>query len=151
MKKIILLTLSLLLAACSFGAASGSEFDQNKAIWDKANISHYRYTLSVSCFCAFMDEMPVTIEVENDQVVSITSVKGTAIDSSNTLVYPAVEPYTTIDALFEQLKTAQAEAEEITVAYDPTYGYPSSIAIDYIKQAADDELYLTIENFEVLP
>jgi hypothetical protein len=151
MKKIILLTLSLLLAACSFGAAAGSEFDQNKATWDNANISHYRYTLSVSCFCAFMDEMPVTIEVENDQVVSITSVKGTVIDSSNTLVYPAVEPYTTIDAMFEQLKTAQAEAEEITVVYDPTYGYPSSIAIDYIKQAADDELYLTIENFEVLP
>lgn len=151
MKKIILLTLSLLLAACSFGAASGSEFDQNKATWDNANISHYRYTLSVSCFCAFMDEMPVTIEVENDQVVSITSVKGTVIDSSNTMVYPAVEPYTTIDAMFEQLKTAQAEAEEITVVYDPTYGYPSSIAIDYIKQAADDELYLTIENFEVLP
>lgn len=151
MKKIILLTLSLLLAACSFGAASGSEFDQNKATWDNANISHYRYTLSVSCFCAFMDEMPVTIEVENDQVVSITSVKGTSIDSSNTLVYPAVEPYTTIDAMFEQLKTAQAEAEEITVVYDPTYGYPSSIAIDYIKQAADDELYLTIEKFEVLP
>jgi hypothetical protein len=151
MKKFILLALSLILAACSFGAASGSEFDQNKATWDNANISHYRYTLSVSCFCAFMDEMPVTIEVENDQVVSITSVKGTVIDSSNTMVYPAVEPYTTIDAMFEQLKTAQAEAEEITVAYDPTYGYPSSIAIDYIKQAADDELYLTIENFEVLP
>jgi hypothetical protein len=151
MKKIILLTLSLILAACSAASPSGSEFDQNKATWDNANISHYRYTLSVSCFCAFMDEMPVTIEVENEQVVSITSVKGTVIDSSNTLVYPAVEPYTTIDDLFAQLKSAQGEAEEITVEYDPTYGYPSSIAIDYIKQAADDELYLTVESFEVLP
>jgi hypothetical protein len=148
MKKIILLTLSLILAACS--SVSGSEFDKNKAIWDNANISHYRYTLSVSCFCVFMDEMPVTIEVENDQVVSITSVKGTLIDSSNTVLYPVVAPYATIDDLFTQLKSAQAEAEEITVVYDPTYGYPSSIAIDYIKQAADDELYLTVENFEVL-
>ncbi len=150
MKKFILLTLSLLLAACSFGSASTSEFDQNKATWDNANISHYRYTLSISCFCAFMDEMPVTIEVENDQVVSITSVKDVVIDPTDTLVYPVVEPYATIDDLFEQLKSALAEAEEITVVYDTTYGYPSSINIDYIKQAADDELYLTIESFEVL-
>jgi len=151
MKKIILLTLSLILAACSFGSAAGSEFDKNKALWEDANISHYRYVLSVSCFCVFMDEMPVTIEVKDDQVVSITSVKGTLIDSSDTVLYPVVQPYATIDNLFEQLKSAQAEAEEVSVVYDTTYGYPSSIAIDQIKQAVDDELYLTVESFEVLP
>ncbi len=150
MKKIILLTLSLILAACSAASPSGSEFDQNKAIWDNANISHYRYTLFVSCFCVFVEDMPVTIEVENDQVVSITSVKGTVIDASNTVLYPVVQPYATIDDLFEKLKSAQAEAEEVTVVYDTTYGYPTSITIDYIKQAADDELYLTVESFEVL-
>jgi hypothetical protein len=147
MKKIILLSLTLMLMACSAGTAS--EFDTNKARWDNANISNYRYTLSVSCFCAFMDEMPVQVEVQNDQVVSITSVKGTVIDSTNQL-YPVVEHYATIDGLFEQLKSAQETAEEVAVVYDATYGFPSSIAIDQIKNAADDELYLTVENFEAL-
>ena len=57
----------------------------------------------------------------------------------------------TIDDLFEQLKSAQAEAEEVSVVYDTTYGYPSSIAIDHIKEAVDDEMYITVESFEVLP
>ena len=147
MKKIILLSLTLLLMACSAGSAS--EFDKNKATWENANISDYRYTLSISCFCAFMDEMPVTVEVQNDQVVSITSVKGTAIDSTNQL-YPIVEHYATIAGLFEQLKSAQADADEVTVLYDATYGFPTSIAIDQVKDAVDDELYLTVENFEVV-
>jgi hypothetical protein len=151
MKKIILLTLSLLLAACSFGPSSGSEFDKNKAVWDNANISHYRYVLSVSCFCVFMDDMPVTIEVENDQVVSITSVKGTLIDPTNEVLYPVVAPYATIEDLFGQLKSALQDADEVSVVYDTTYGYPSSIAIDQIKEAVDDEMYLTVESFEVLP
>jgi hypothetical protein len=148
MKKFILLSLTLMLMACSAGGAS--EFDKNKATWDNANISNYRYTLGVSCFCPFMEDMPVTVEVQNDQVVSITSVKGTTIDSTNEQIYPFVESYTTIDKLFEQLKSAQADADEVTVAYDPTYGFPTSIAIDHIKEAIDDEMYLTVENFEVL-
>lgn len=148
MKKFILLSLTLMLMACTAGGAS--EFDKNKATWDDANISHYRYTLSVSCFCVFMDDMPLTVEVQNGQVVSITSVKGTVIDSTDQQVYPFVEPYATIDQLFEQLKSAQKDADEVTVVYDATYGFPTSIAIDRIKEAVDDELYLTVENFEAL-
>jgi len=37
------------------------------------------------------------------------------------------------------------------VTYDSTYGYPVEINIDFIKNAIDDELYLSASEFEVLP
>jgi hypothetical protein len=148
MKKIILLTLSLILAACT-AASSPSEFEKNQQLWEDANISHYRYTLSLSCFCAFMEDMPLTIEVQNDQIVSITSVKGTAVDTTNPS-YSLFENYATFDRIFLQLKTALEEADEVTVVYDTAYGFPTTITIDQIKEATDDELYVTVENFEIL-
>lgn len=148
MKKIILLTLSLILAACT-AASSPSEFEKNQQLWEDANISHYRYTLSLSCFCAFMEDMPLTIEVQNDQIVSITSVKGTIVDATHPS-YSIFENYATMDRIFLQLKTALEEADEVTAIYDTTYGFPTSITIDQIKEATDDELYVTVENFEVL-
>jgi len=147
MKKILFAILTVILVACS--SATTNEFEKNQSLWDTANITHYRYTLTVSCFCAFMDEMPLTVEVENDQVASITSVKGTVIDSTNSL-YPVVVNYATMDQLFVQLKSALADADEVSVSYDTTYGFPTSIAIDQIKDAIDDELFITVENFEVL-
>jgi hypothetical protein len=147
MKKIILLTLALVLAACTAGASS--EYDQNLEKWKQANISHYRYTLSISCFCPFSQDMPLTIEVQNNEVVSISKADGTMVESSD----PAYETYTsyaTLDRIFVELQAAITEADEVQVTYDATYGFPLTIAIDQIKEATDDELWLEISNFEVL-
>jgi hypothetical protein len=148
MKKIILLALSLILAACT-AVSTPSEFEKNQGLWENANISHYRYTLSLSCFCAFMDDMPLTVEVQDDKVVSITSGKGAVIDSTNPS-YEIFQNYVPMENLFAQLKSALEEADEVTVGYDATYGFPTSIAIDQVKEATDDELWITVENFEVL-
>jgi hypothetical protein len=37
------------------------------------------------------------------------------------------------------------------VEYDPTYGFPTNVQIDFIKNAADDELSLFVPSFERLP
>ncbi|MFM8424819.1 MAG: DUF6174 domain-containing protein [Chloroflexota bacterium] len=55
-----------------------------------------------------------------------------------------------MDLLFAELKSEMAEAEELTVAYDPQYGFPSEVWIDRIKLAVDDEMSLQVTNFEVL-
>jgi hypothetical protein len=36
------------------------------------------------------------------------------------------------------------------VTYDPTYGFPTEINIDFIEFAMDDELYLSVSGFEPL-
>ena len=68
MKKILLLVLSLLLVACS----TASEYDQNLNKWQDADVAHYQFDLFIGCFCPFRDMMPLTIEVQNGEVVSIT-------------------------------------------------------------------------------
>ena len=148
MKKIILLTLTLILVACT--ASMPSEFDQNFENWQSSNITSYRFSLFIGCFCAFRDQMPLTVEVQNGEIVSMTRLDGTLVDETDPS-YELFTKYGTIDRIFSELKAGQAgDAEEVTVTYDSTYGFPAEIYFDFIKAAADDELSIQVSNFEVL-
>jgi len=149
MKKIILIPLIFILAACSAG---GSELSRNKQTWENAGISHYRFELNLSCFCAFRDQMPLTVEVKDGEVVSMTAADGTPI-SSDDPNYQHFVDLGTIDRLFAELEsvTGSAGAGEVIVTYDSTYGFPTEASIDYIKEAIDDELYVSIAGVEALP
>jgi len=157
-KLLILLTVfAVVLAACSAGAqAEGnppqenqSEIERNKEKWRDAKISHYRYKLHLTCFCAFSQDMPLVIEVMDGEIVSMEYQNGNPIDATNRELF---ERFSTIDRIFSELEADLAgAADEVTVTYDPTYGFPVEVTIDYVKEATDDELYLTISDFEVLP
>ena len=148
MKKSILITLVFMLAACSIG---GSEFARNQQKWNDANIRHYRFQLTVGCFCPFGDQMPLTVEVLNGKVVSITAKDGSTVIQGDPS-YETFARYATIDNLFTELKAdLGGKADQVTVTYDATYGFPSTINIDFIKNAVDDELYLSTTGFEKLP
>lgn len=149
MKKLTLLLLTLILSACSLGG--NSELSLNQTKWQEANINHYRFQLGVSCFCPVGGLMPMTVEVLDGEVVSITDVNGE--------VFPATDPfsefilkYATIDRLFAELGTKEVqEADALSVTYDATYGFPADVTIDFMELAADDELYLSVAAFEPLP
>jgi hypothetical protein len=148
MKKIILITLIFMLAACSAG---GSELSRNQEKWQDANITHYRFNLNISCFCAFRDQMPLTIEVLDDQIVHMATVDGTLVLDTDPN-YEFYAPHATIDLLFAEIDAAVKEgADSVTVTYDPTYGYPTEIAIDFSQEMADEEMYYSISGFEALP
>lgn len=95
--------------------------------------------------------MPMTVEVQNGEVVSIVDVNGQP--------YPSTDPmsefilqYATIDRLFSELGSDSVQkADKLTVTYDPTYGFPTEAIIDFIELAADDELYLSASGLEPLP
>jgi uncharacterized protein DUF6174 len=146
MKKFILITLLFILTACSMG---GTELSQNQQKWQNANITHYRFQLSVGCFCAFRDKMPLTIEVENGQVTSMTYADGTAV-SAEEQTNMGFAQFATMDDLFKYTAQRTKDAAEVKAAYDATYGYPTEVSIDGNKQIADDELYLSVSAFEKL-
>jgi Zn-dependent M32 family carboxypeptidase len=151
MKKLILIVMALLLAACASVNALGnqSEIEQNQAKWQDAGISHYRYDLSISCFCVFTQDMPLIIEVQDGKVVSMQYKSGKEIDPS---LLELFEKYATIDRTFAELKAdLNGAADEVIAKYDPTHGFPTEVKIDVEKQATDDELYLSLSNFEKLP
>src|SRR5258706_1788917 len=100
MKKIILIALVFVLAACSMG---GREFSQNQKKWNDANITHYRFELNISCFCAFRDQMPLKVEVQKGEIVSITTSGGSVVSQTDA-GYETFSKYATIDKLFSELK-----------------------------------------------
>ena len=147
MKKILLITLVVILSACSLGTSS--EFTKNRQLWQDAGITHYRFSLSILCFCIFSEQMPITIEVQNNEVVSMTYPDGTLVtpDDPN---YTTFANHAVIDNLFSELEAGLQDADEVTVTYDAAYGFPNSIHFDYVREIADDELGLSVSGFEVL-
>lgn len=152
MKKLLVVLMTLMLAACSVvGNAMGnqSEIEENQEKWRNANISHYRYNLHISCFCIFVENMPLVIEVQDGEVVSMEYATGNEIDPS---LLEMFNKYATIDRLFAEIEAGlKGGADKVTVEYDATYGFPTRADFDFVEMAADDELYLSISDFEVLP
>ena len=115
-----------------------------QALWESQDIDSYHYTLQVGCFCPPEVREPVIIEVVNGEVASITyAVDGTAANPE------FFEQYNTVDKLFTVINDAEAQdpaRSEIT--YDETYGVPLSVTIDLSEQIADEEIYLTVSDFE---
>ena len=147
MKKIILVVLALILAAC--GSVPSNEFDQNVTKWNDANINHYSMQVSVSCFCPFGDINPITVEVKDGQIVSMIGANGAEVLDTDP-AYAALSQYANVDSLLTWVGEALANADKIDVSYDATYGFPSSVSVDYIAEATDDEIWIEVSNFEVL-
>lgn len=149
MKKLLLITLVFILAACS--AAGGSELSQNQEKWQDAGITHYQMQLNISCFCAFRDQMPLTVEVLDGQIVAMTAADGTLVLDTDPN-YEFFAPHATIDLLFADIQSAVDEgAASVNVTYDATYGFPVDIAIDFSQEMADEEMYYSVSGFEALP
>lgn len=151
MRKILFILLAVVLTACSAASAATevpSEFEGARQKWQDAGISHYRFKVAIGCFCIFTQDMPLIIEVQDGEVVSMEYQSGNEIDPSNLELF---NRYATVDAIFVELEKALVDADSVTVEYDETYGFPTQVSIDFDQQAADEEIYLTISDFEVLP
>lgn len=148
MRKILFILMAVVLTACASAGAASSDFDIARDKWQDAGISHYRFNLNISCFCIFTQDMPLIIEVQDGEVVSMEFQSGNEIDPGNLELF---NRYATIDRIFSELETALVEADSVTVEYEETYGFPTQVNIDLDQQMADEEIYLTISDFQALP
>jgi hypothetical protein len=117
-----------------------------QALWQAQGLENYRYTLQVGCFCLTDMTRPVVIEVRDGEVASITYVDdGAAADPT------LFERYDSVDDLFAVISEAEAQdPARLDVTYAEETGVPLSVAIDISEQMADEELYLTVSEFEAL-
>jgi predicted small secreted protein len=158
MKKLLLVLLAIVLSACTTVANAGepkSDVQLAMEKWEAASISHYRFELFISCFCIFNENMPLVVEVKDGEVVSMEFKNGKEIDPQFLELFGR---YNTIEKLFAGIEKGfdfegddQGPADKVTVEYDATNGFPTKIDIDFIEQAIDDELYLSVSSFEALP
>ena len=147
MKRLLCFAIAALIAGCSLLPAS-TELEQNRALWEAQSAENYDFQLSIWCFCPFGGQMPLAIEVRDGEPVSIAAADGSDV-TPNRESYSQVD---TIEELFGVVEEAQSGgADEIKVEYDPEYGYPVSIDIDYIQEAVDDEVSYQVANLEFLP
>lgn len=129
------LALVLLLVGCSSDADDGLR--DAEARWARSAPEAYALTYTVGCFCAFEGEMPYTVTVENGRPVA-------TVDHTGKAVFDRV---VTVDSLFAIVREARRHADKLDVTFNPRYGYPSSVSIDWIRDAVDDEVGYTVNTF----
>jgi len=115
-----------------------------KARWEANKLSDYQYIVQVTCFCPDEYTQPVQVRVQNGRFFN-------AEGSQKAVSENYIQQFGTVEALFGYLETAYQEgADEIVVDYDPTYGVPLRFSIDQIKEAVDDEMSLSVTEFQIL-
>jgi hypothetical protein len=137
------LLLSLFAGACGDEGTTGyDELLRNRALWESKNINSYEYRFQWICFCLAERTMPVRVTVERNRITRVT-----AMEENRDLDRRQFSEYHTIDGLFDLIADAYQRAEDVRIEYDPTYGYPTSVYIDYQKGVADEELGFTVSDF----
>ncbi len=139
------LTLVPALAACDsitgtddLGRAQ-SELDRN---WDRFQQSaplSYSYTVRISCDCPSDITRPVVVYVDRGSIeYQLYEDDGRPVRLSIANSFPSAEQ------LFDAIQDAiDRGADDINVQYNFTYGYPTSLYIDYDRRVLDEELSLT--------
>ncbi len=104
----------------------------------------YRFTWRRNCECSAETTAPIRITVQQGSIIQALYVETEVPVSSDVLAGLA-----TIDGVFDQINDAYNEnAAAVTVIYDPTASFPTSVAIDYSAEIADEELSLQITDLQ---
>ena len=139
---------ALLIAGCADQASNGeaqAAIGDARVLWHQAGVTSYRYTIEWFCFCP-----PAygVIEVTDGEIESVVSLIGDVV---------APELELTIEDLFDEIEAAAKGAYpgaggpgQVTVEFDPDYGYPVSASVDPILDADDDEFGWEITEFIAL-
>ena len=135
-------TLGLLCVACSVTPLEQQQdtLAGAQARWRAAAIPNYSFELQHACFCAPIVTRPVTVTVRQSAWTMLTYVDdGTVADTA------LFRDFLTMDRVVAFLRgTLERHPASLTASYDAQFGYPTEVYIDYIANAADDELSLRL-------
>ena len=109
---------------------------ENRRKWAEKAIKSYQYEFERICFCPPAVTKRVKLTVRDGAVENVQQADtGEAVDKSK------YELYLTVEGLFDYIQAAiDKKAHSVNVAYDPELGYPTSVDVDYIEHAVDDEI-----------
>ncbi|MCC6241857.1 MAG: hypothetical protein IT353_03405 [Gemmatimonadaceae bacterium] len=105
--------------------------------WRDAVPAGRPYTMQqrVACFCPTGGAY-FTVRIVGGVVTTATNVQTGA--DAPTWVVPLLK---TVPQLFDEIRRATAtRGALVAVAYDPTLGYPTTVSLDPVKNAVDDEI-----------
>jgi uncharacterized protein DUF6174 len=116
-----------------------SELDRN---WDRFQSTaplSYTYTVRVTCACTSDVTRPVTVWVDRGNIEYLLYE-----DNSRPVPFSYASSFPSVEQLFDAIQNGiDRQADYIAVDYDPTFGYPTNVYIDYDRRVSSDELVLT--------
>ena len=119
-------------------------FERNRELWTSKNIQNYKIIIGAEGLLINFPE-EVLIEVRNSRAASIKSLSKTGRNYTE-----GYKPYDTIEKLFALIEDAKKRnAESLFVRYDETFGYPARIYYEQSTKMSDDELLITVKDFEI--
>lgn len=139
----LLLILASGLAACEAPTAPGErdQLTQARARWYAQGALSYSFELSRGCFCVLAGRRMI-VTVENGQVLG-----AELLDSGDAVELTLLTYLPSIPDLFDLIEDAlDRGVASFSASYDPLYGYPTRIEIDYSASAADDELAISVRD-----
>ncbi len=142
MYRLRLLSLALALAACESPTAptERQELVQARARWYEHGGDSYSFEISRGCFCAPGRRVAVT--VQNGAIVA-----AEYLDAKEPVEAALLAYIPTVPDLFDLIEDAfDRHAVSFVASYDPLYGYPTRIEIDYSATAADDEIRFIVRD-----
>jgi hypothetical protein len=111
-----------------------AELQAQRSNWEAHAAARYVYTLSWFCFC--LDRGPYTVTVQSGKVAGAVYLGDGRITASS-----LVPPKETLTSLFDIAANAiSRHAATVNYTLDPRDGYITSLYIDHIKEATDDEI-----------
>ena len=130
------------------GVEAQEALEDALALWNTSGLVAYQLGFRRVCECTEEYLAPSISTVENGVVVEVLVGNGTLLDSDSLLFQNAYS----VEVLFGILESALEEGiyYEIRVDYDATYGYPTSVYIDYDFNMADEEFNVVIDSFQLL-
>lgn len=132
----------LLLAglACEAPTAPGERdsLEAARTRWRTLGSQSYTYDVNRSCFCLLGGRL-MTVTVQAGQVT-----EAEFQDSGRGVETALLSYVPTIADLFDMIEDAlNRNASYFAATYDPSYGYPTRIEIDYSSSAVDDEVAIS--------
>jgi hypothetical protein len=135
-----------MVAASGCQSATGPSLEATVARerWEERRPATYQYTVSRSCECLQEMSGPVVVFVDGGTVTRRYVATNAVVSSTYAELFP------TIDGLFDIIEDARRrDAASLLVDYDPTYGFPTRVAIDYHPQHVDDEITYRASDFVI--
>jgi uncharacterized protein DUF6174 len=138
----------LAAAAATLGACGGPTAPERQLLaarvkWERARPAAYTITVARWCECTQEMSGPVVVSVRDGIVESRTYVASAAA-----VTPPYADLFPSIDGLFERIDDARRRrAASVDVTYDPVFGFPTVISIDYDRVMVDDELTYRATDF----